>query len=660
MRRNLRKLPLWPLLVLGGLAALLLTAPLILNQERYRGLLADRASRLLNREVKAESLRVRLLPRPGATIRGLTVADRAPWSRTFIEAESLTVNLKLLPLLRGDLQVRQIRIDQPRIRLVRGPDGWNFEDLIKPAARSAAAEQRRGEGARPGREEPVLPVLLAGALTVRDGTLLLDRPFQDQASGALEIRGLNVDAMAPSAPSPLRIHASGRVHGEGRGSFELTWSMRLDAGDRLPIDAQLAVRGVDAPHLASYLGLSGASAAALSGAFDLEVKGVGDWSSLDLQADADLRRVGLSLGKAPGKVPGDEGRLQAKGRWEGDALDLPEVALRWKGQTVTGRLHLANLEAPKIRFELNTTDLAVDSLMAMSTAFASEEASAITPRRSRKRDAGSAAAVRRARAGQPDGMQIEGRLRSGTVRWGELLLTAAEGDLRYTGGLLAIHRLRGRLYGGSLVGDAALDWRGRLPHTTITARLEGIQAEPFLKALQEERWILRGVMSMDSQLELTGQIGPDALTRASGQSDLVVTGGHVTGYPPLDKVAQTFSPLLKGAGISSGLNEFDRLSAHWTLDKGFLRTDDLVLQRQGARIFATGSMNVQDQRLNFDVTAKVARATLEAKVSGTPSDPVVTPNVGRIERRVKTEVGKFLKDKRGEALGKALRELLPR
>lgn len=660
MTRNLRRLLLWSLLVLGGLAALLLTAPLILNQERYRDLLADRVSRLLNREVKAESLWVRLLPRPGATIRGLTVADRVPWSGTFIEAERLTVNLKLLPLLRGDLQVRQIRIDQPRIRLLRGPDGWNFEDLIKPAARSAAAEQRRGEGARPGKEEPVLPVLLAGPLTIRDGRLLLDRQLHDQASEALELRGLNVDAITPSATSPLQIHASGQLPGEGRGAFDLALSVRPGAEDRLPIDVQLAVRGVDAPHLASYLGLSGASASGLSGRFDLEVKGVGDWPRLDLQADADLRRVGLSLGKAPGKGPGDEGRLQAKGRWDGDALDLPEVNLRWKGQTIIGRLHIPNLRAPKVRFELNAPDLAVDSVIAMATAFASGEASAITPRRSRKRDAGSAAAVSRARAGQPDGMQIEGRLRSGAVRWGELLLTAAEGELRYAGGLLAIRRLRGAFYGGSLSVDAALDYRERLPRTTITARLEGIQTEPFLKALQEERWNLRGVMSMDSQLEIAGQIGPDVLTRASGQSDLVVTGGHVTGYPPLDKVAQTFSPLLKGAGISSGLNEFDRLSAHWTLDKGLLRTDDLVLQRRGARVFATGSMDVQDHRLNFDLTAKVARATLEAKVSGTPSDPVVTPNVGRIERRVKTEVGKFLKDKRGEALGKALRELFPR
>jgi hypothetical protein len=71
-------------------------------------------------------------------------------------------------------------------------------------------------------------------------------------------------------------------------------------------------------------------------------------------------------------------------------------------------------------------------------------------------------------------------------------------------------------------------------------------------------------------------------------------------------------------------------------------------------------MNLQDRQLDFDVTARVARATLEAKVSGTPTDPVVIPQTGRIEQRIETEVGKILKGEKGEALRKVLRELLPR
>ena len=239
-------------------------------------------------------------------------------------------------------------------------------------------------------------------------------------------------------------------------------------------------------------------------------------------------------------------------------------------------------------------------------------------------------------------------------------MTTGEGELRYAPALLTLRRLRGTFYGGHLSGGAALDWRRRQPHASVTARLEGVQTEPLLGALRQDRWKLQGVMTLDSQLEVAGPLGAGALTRASGQSSVVVTGGRLSGYPPLDRLMQTLDPFLKGAGGAYALNEFDRLSANWTLDHGVLRTKDLVLQRDGARLLAAGNMNLQDQRLDFDVTAKVAKTTLEARVSGTPANPVVIPQVGRIEQRIRTEVGKVLKGDKGEALGKVLRQLLPR
>ena len=658
MTRLRRNLLLWPLVALCGLAALLFAAPLLLNTERYRGMLAVRASRLLNREVTAKSLRVHFLPRPGATVKGLTIADRAPWSGSFVEADNLDITLKLLPLFRGELQVKKIRIDRPRIRLARGADGWNLDDLIRRAARPGSAEPRREE-TRSVKGQPALPVLLAGALAIRDGTLLIESPVQNHAPARLEIRDLNADTPAPPSLGPRRIHASGRLPGEATGSFDLTASIQSEDGDRLPIEAQLKVRALEAAQLASYFGLSGSSAAAFSGTLDLDGKAVGEWPRIDLQADVDLQRVGLTLGKEGGKASGEKSWLRAKGRWDGEAFDIPEAALRWKDQTITGRFHLTTLQAPRIRFELNAPDLAVEPLVALAAGMGpgtSLSSTARTPH-SALRTKHSAEGVTRTE--RFAGVQVEGRLQSDALHWGGLVLAPAEGELRYGGGLFTVRRLQGRFYGGTLSGDAALDWRGHLPRTSMTARLDGVQTEPLLKALHEERWTLRGSMTLDSRLELSGQPGPGTLTKASGQSEMIVTGGRLIGYPPLERLSQTFGPILEGAGFSSTLNEFDRLSAHWTLDNGVLRTKDLLLQREAAKLLATGSMNLQDQSLNFEVTARVAKTTLEAKVSGTPSNPVVTPEVGRIEQRVKTEVGKILKGERGEALGKALRQLLP-
>jgi AsmA protein len=646
------------LAVVGAIAALLLVAPRLLNQERYRSLLADRVGRQLNRRVAAEGLRIRLLPSPAASILGVTIADRVPWSGSFVEAERLDVSLQLLPLLRGDLQVGQIRIDRPRIRIRGGPHGWNIDDLIGPAARQPLAELRRGQGTKPARGQSMLPALLAGTLSIRGGTLVVDRQSRGAGSTVLEIRDLNLEAVAPSPSAPFRIDVGGRLPGEAAGSFELSCRARPDDADRLPLEGHLRIRDAALPHLLSSFGLDAPSAGAFGGTADLEIRAEGEWPRLTVEANADLSIPVVALGDTPGATRGERIRVQAKGQWDGEALDLRETTLRWKEQAITGRLHVATLTTPRIRFDLNAPRLEIEPLLAIAVDFAPDTGSTRAARR--RGDAGARPRDARDRAGPADGIELDGRIRSDEVRWRGVLVTAVESDVRYAGGLLAIRRFRGGFYGGALSGDAALGLRGREPRTSIKARLEGVQVEPLLKALRDEPMSFSGTMALDSSLELTGRPGPGALARAVGHSDLVVTGGRVTGYPPLDKVTRTFDPILKEVGVSARLNEFDRLTAHWTLKNGILATRDLLLQRAGGTLSAAGSMSVLTDTLDFDVKVKVARATLEATVRGSPADPVVTVDVGRIERRIKTEVGRALKDERSKAWGKMLREMLAR
>ncbi|MDE2060044.1 MAG: AsmA family protein [candidate division NC10 bacterium] len=670
-RRGQRRL-LWLFLVLGGVVAALFAGPLLLDQERYRGILISRVSQLLNRKVTASSLRVHLLPSPGVTIRNLIIADRAPWSEPFLNAEQFHIALKLLPLLKGDLQIGNIRIDRPRIRLAKGSDGWNIEDLIRPTARAAAAEPHPAEGTRAARGQPALPILVAGALTIRHGTLVLDNPLHPHGPVNLEFKDVNLDIPAPLPSHPLRIHVSGQLPGETSGSFDLIGSAERREGDRTPIEVALHVQGIEAAQLASTLGVSRASSvAAFSGTLDLEGKAVGEWPRLNLEAHADLQRVGVAVAKEPGKTPGDKAWLRAKGRWEGDSLDLSEVSLLWKGHTIAGRLHLVTQRSPRLQFWLNTTDLSIEPIVALAIALAPVGATGRSPLRTADvvpsnpptphLSKGGTGGFRAQYAPEGGELQVEGHLQSDVLRWGKLILTGTEGDIHYCCRLLAIRKLRGGFYGGTLSGDAALDWRGPTSRATIAAHLEGIQTEPFLNAIQEPRWNLRGMMTLDSQIELSGQLGPGALARASGQTDMAVTNGRVTGYAPLERLSKTVDPILEGLGVASPtLNEFNRLSAHWTLNSGILRTRDLTLLRDGAKFYAAGSFNLLNQTMDFDVTAKVAKTTLEAKVHGPSSDPVVTPQAGSIEGRIKTDVGKLLGKDRNKELGKMLRQLFSR
>jgi hypothetical protein len=81
-----------------------------------------------------------------------------------------------------------------------------------------------------------------------------------------------------------------------------------------------------------------------------------------------------------------------------------------------------------------------------------------------------------------------------------------------------------------------------------------------------------------------------------------------------------------------------------------------MLLRDGAKFYAAGSINLLNQVLDIDVTARLAKITIEARVQGTSSDPTITPQMGRIEGRIKTEVSKLLGADREKELGKMLRQ----
>ena len=100
----------WVGIVLGCLVILMVLASLLLptlvNLDRYRGVLASRASKALGREVTLGSLRVDLWGGIGAEAKGIQIAQAPGFgSEPFVAADALRVRVQFLPLLHGQLKV---------------------------------------------------------------------------------------------------------------------------------------------------------------------------------------------------------------------------------------------------------------------------------------------------------------------------------------------------------------------------------------------------------------------------------------------------------------------------------------------------------------------------------------------------------------------------
>jgi hypothetical protein len=131
--------------VLAVVSAVVL--PPLINANRLRGRLAAGLSAELGRPVTMDSVRVRLLPRPGFEIDNLVVAeDPAFGAEPVLRAANVTAAVRLLPLWRARIEVATISMREVSLNINRDAEKkWNFESILERTAQLPATAR----GARP-------------------------------------------------------------------------------------------------------------------------------------------------------------------------------------------------------------------------------------------------------------------------------------------------------------------------------------------------------------------------------------------------------------------------------------------------------------------------------------------------------------------------------
>jgi uncharacterized protein involved in outer membrane biogenesis len=140
-------MPRRTILIAGaGLAAvvLLLAAALwrkasSLERPEVQAALLERLSQAAGTEIRARRLEVSVLS--GLRLEGVTVANPAPFTGYLLSADALVLRHRLLPLLRGRLEIDALSVEKPALRLAMDARGTSNLDALlsrRPPARSSA------------------------------------------------------------------------------------------------------------------------------------------------------------------------------------------------------------------------------------------------------------------------------------------------------------------------------------------------------------------------------------------------------------------------------------------------------------------------------------------------------------------------------------------
>src|SRR5258708_20657202 len=163
MKRSLKILGI----VVGVLIVIVIIVPFFIDANSFRPKLESELSGGLGRQVKVGNLSLSLLS-GSVTADDISIADDPAFAKTpFVQAKSLKVGVKLIPLIFSKtLNVTELTLNQPEISLVHSQNGekWNFSSLGNSASTQAKT-------ATPAPSSSGAPNLSVGELKVSDGRL---------------------------------------------------------------------------------------------------------------------------------------------------------------------------------------------------------------------------------------------------------------------------------------------------------------------------------------------------------------------------------------------------------------------------------------------------------------------------------------------------------
>ncbi len=350
------------LIIIGGVlvAVAVLVVVLLTNLEaivnRNKDVLLSRAEKELGRKVTVEKIGITLRGGIGVRLENFAVADDPAFSsEPFIEAKSLQVNAKLLPLLRKRFEIKRVILHEPLIRITRDENGNlstnSFGNASTPSAQPGA-DKPEGTSASGG-----APPLVVSLIDINNGELR----FVDKGQG-LDIRltriQSNVEELDLEKPITIEMNAAfleEKPNIKLRGTFG-PFGQDMDV-EELTIEASLAIDPIDVTALTGAIPVVAGALppnVAISGPISAHVHASGTLSEMQLDLRIDASSASVSVPDVFDKPSGVKSTVELKARVTPDKITIDGFDLGVHKLEATGKGEYLMTTPPSVAFSFDS------------------------------------------------------------------------------------------------------------------------------------------------------------------------------------------------------------------------------------------------------------------------------------------------------------------
>lgn len=681
MRKLLKLLGLF----VGGLVLLVLLAafllPLFIDANRFKPQIETVVEDATGRDLVIEGdLELSVFPWLGVEI-GRTRLSQPPGfgDKPFASVESVEVGVRLLPLLQKKLDVDEIRIIEPVIRLQRNAGGSsNWDDLAQVGEQTADNEAPE--------DSTELPDIEVAGLLLENGQV----HFLDAATGQrITATELRVDTGALSLPLRTSLETSMKFDVQQGdkpvigGALSLAGEVAADLDQQrfelagAELDAELNPAALDAP-LPLSLELENAVAMMASGTATVESAQLSAYNATVL-LDAAIEDLGAKP-RVSGTVNIPEFNLRQfldalkitlpamqaddaltsftlDARFEADATSAGVKALdaSLDRSRLQGSAGISDFTTQAIRF-----DLAIDQLDAdryLPPPVDEPEAEKATA------DALDLDSIELPVELLRD-LDVDGKAKSATLQLMGLKASNVNATIKAAKGSMRLNPLSADFYEGGYRGDVGIRVVGDEAILDASQEIERITIAPLLQDLAEIEKV-SGSVSLDLDTTAKGRTAGDWARSLDGTFKADAKDGAFEGFNLWARLREARAKIRNEPFDASEYperTEFADLTASGRLVDGVIENDSLVAMLPFLGVQGEGTILPLEKTLDYqlDVTvldkpelaesmSELRGTTIPVSVTGQLMSPKVRPDIAAaLKAQVKEEVQEEVDEKKDE------------
>jgi AsmA protein len=632
-------------LVVVLLVAAVFVGPMLIPADTVREKITSAVHDSTGRDLEIKGgLSVSVFPTLAVAAKDVTFSN-ASWagSKPMIALDRLDVQLRLLPLISGHIEVASFILEKPFIDLQTDKNGhgnWEF-GTTPPAATASAAgaktdakpAQASAPAASSGGGMAINEIAL-GDVRITDGHV----SYKNGITGKTEVAdAINLKVSLANMDSPLSVDGSLHWHDKPiQLTLDAAKPRELMSGGGSQFGLKLSADTVKLA-FAGTMGVAGAP------------KGTGD---LDLSIPSIRNLVAWSTGQ-PMTMPGDGlGPFSIKGKVsvDGTKYTLAGVQLGLDAMKGTGDFSVDTGGArPTVKGKLAVDKLDLNHYMAPEkSAGAAQPVAAKTAAPAAGTAKTAAAPAATAPAGWSDDPIDASGLKAADATLGlsadaiiyrkvEIGKTLVQIGL--DNGRLTLDLTDMSLYQGDVKGRVQVDGTGAQIATDANLRIDKVQVGPLMKAFADSDRVTGAVVS-DTQVTSRGKSQRELVGALNGKGNFALQNGVVKG---VDLVGMLKSAATSVVGGKSGETDFTTAGGTYVITNGILKNNDLAVSAPTLSATGAGTVDMPKRTLDYKVKAALIGAlTVPINVTG-PWDAIdwnvdfkgiVTENVGNAGKLV--------------------------